>query len=98
MDEYEIICVNDGSTDDSLEIINEYQAKYRCIKLLNQENQGRIAAKNAGIRVATGKYLWIINSDDYVSTSCAKFIVNTMDKEAIDVLTIHLKVVCPILS
>ena len=50
--DYEIICVNDGSTDHSLQIIQKYASKYDNIKIINQKNGGEGAARNAGLRIA----------------------------------------------
>lgn len=60
----EIIIINDGSTDLSLNIINEFLAKDKRITLINQENQGLSAARNAGILCANGEYIAFLDSDD----------------------------------
>ena len=63
----EIICVNDSSTDDSLEILKEYAAKDERIKLINFiENKGAAAARNAGIDIARGEYIGFVDCDDYI--------------------------------
>ena len=64
----EIICINDGSTDNSPKILEEFAQKDNRIKIINQENQGMSCARNAGLAVATGEYISFIDSDDYVST------------------------------
>ena len=64
----EIICVNDGSTDNSPMILEEFAQKDSRIKIINQENQGLSAARNTGLDVATGEYVSFIDSDDYIST------------------------------
>jgi len=61
----EIICVNDGSTDNSLNILKEYQRKDDRIKIINQENHGAGVARNQGLKVAKGKYLSILDADDF---------------------------------
>lgn len=63
----EIICVNDGSTDNSLEILQEYAQLDNRIKIVNQENQGLGAARNSGMQVATSDYIGFIDSDDWVA-------------------------------
>jgi len=60
----EIICVDDGSTDGSLAILNEYAAKDNRIKIITQKNKNAGAARNAGLGIATGKYLSFLDSDD----------------------------------
>ena len=62
----EIICVNDGSTDNSLKILQDNAIKDDRIKIINQENKKQGAARNAGMQVATGEYIGFVDSDDYV--------------------------------
>lgn len=62
----EIICVNDGSSDNSGAILAEYAEKDSRIKIINQNNLGAGAARNAGLRAASGKYLSFIDSDDFL--------------------------------
>jgi len=65
--EIEIICVNDCSPDNCLEIINEYIEKDKRVKLVNHEvNKGLTAARNSGVEAATGEYLRHLDSDDYI--------------------------------
>ena len=66
-DTIEVIVVNDGSTDNSLDIINSFQNQYPKLKVVSQINRGLSAARNAGMRIATGKYLWFVDGDDYIS-------------------------------
>lgn len=61
----EIICVDDGSKDNSLDILNEYAMKDNRIKVVSQANQGAGPARNAGVELATGKYLSILDADDF---------------------------------
>ena len=63
--EIEIICVDDGSTDKSYEILQEYEKKDNRIKLLQQKNAGAGIARNKGMKIAQGKYLAIVDSDDF---------------------------------
>lgn len=62
----EIICVDDGSTDGSLKILEEYSSKDSRIKIINQQNQGVSAARNVGIDNATGDYVSFVDPDDWV--------------------------------
>lgn len=74
-EDLEIICINDGSKDDSLKVLEEYELKDSRIKVINQKNQGQSAARNRGIEKATGEYISFIDADDWVSLSLyAKFV------------------------
>ena len=66
--EYEIIVVNDGSTDNSEEVFLEYRKEHpgMNLTLLSQANAGLSAARNAGTRQAQGEYVWWVDSDDFV--------------------------------
>src|SRR5690606_32559716 len=64
---FEIILVNDGSTDNSLEIGKKLKTKYGNINLIDKPNGGASSARNEGIRKATGKYILFIDSDDYLT-------------------------------
>ena len=64
--DFEAICINDGSTDNSLEILKQFQNKDPRIKIIDQENQGVSAARNAGLELATGKYVGFVDSDDTI--------------------------------
>ncbi len=66
--EMEIIIVNDGSVDKSAEIIESYQNKYSYIKTINQSNQKLGAARNAGLKIAEGEYIYFLDADDYIDS------------------------------
>uniref|UniRef100_UPI0030DB473E glycosyltransferase family 2 protein n=1 Tax=uncultured Imperialibacter sp. TaxID=1672639 RepID=UPI0030DB473E len=65
--DYEIIVVNDGSPDNSKEVVERLQRELSNIILINQENQGVSMARNAGIDRASGEYLVVVDPDDYVA-------------------------------
>ena len=66
LQDIEIICVDDGSSDSSLEILRQYEAKDSRVKVLTQSNQKQGAARNNGISIAKGEYLGFIDSDDWI--------------------------------
>lgn len=65
----EIICVNDGSSDNSLEILNDYAKKDKRIIVINKKNEGSGIARNTGIRIANGEYIYFIDSDDWLENN-----------------------------
>ena len=65
LNDIELICVNDGSTDNSLNILESYNDKR--IKLINQKNQGLGAARNKGLKNSNGEFIFFIDSDDYIA-------------------------------
>lgn len=64
--DYEILCVNDGSTDRSGEILDAYQGKDSRIRVIHKENGGVVTARNAGLNQARGAYVWFVDADDLV--------------------------------
>lgn len=84
--EMEIICVNDGSPDNSADMAREIGKKHPCIIVLDQENQGPSGARNNGMRHATGKYLCFVDPDDYVEPNVYGRLVKQMEDENLDVL------------
>lgn len=76
---YEIICVNDGSPDNCLEIIKTLQKEYSNIILIDQKNQGVSVARNNGIKVAKGDYLMFVDPDDAIEKNCLKDLIDYAD-------------------
>ncbi len=64
--DFEVICVNDGSTDRSREILSEWDEKFPQIRVIDRKNGGLSAARNTGLQAATGDYVVFIDSDDWV--------------------------------
>ena len=67
MREIEVVCVNDGSTDRSLEILHDYQARHDNMVVITQQNAGSGRARNVGIDAARGKYLMFVDPDDLLA-------------------------------
>lgn len=83
--EFEIICINDGSTDNSLQILEHHARKDGRIKIINQANQGLGAARNVGIKAASGEYLLFVDSDDWIRTDALEILDKHINKQDIDV-------------
>ena len=79
--DFEIICVNDGSCDNSLNILEHYQKFDKRIKIINQENGGLSNARNNALKIANGKYITFVDSDDWVSPIMLEDMVNIAEKE-----------------
>ena len=73
----EIICVNDGSTDNCGEILNKYSQRDSRIIIVKQENQGLSSARNTGMRYVSGKYIMFVDSDDWIETETCETAFNT---------------------
>ena len=81
----EIILVNDGSTDLSLDICNSYASKHKNIKVLNIENSGASAARNAGINTATGDYIGFADADDVLDCDMLEYLVRGAEMHSADI-------------
>ncbi|MBO6271633.1 glycosyltransferase [bacterium] len=86
LEDIEIICVNDGSTDNSLEILQEYKNKDSRIKIINQENRGQGVARNIALENITGDYIGFVDPDDYISPNMYKTLYETAIKHNCDIV------------
>lgn len=68
----EFICVNDGSTDNSLEILREYEGKDKRFIIIDKKNGGVSSARNEGLKIATGKWIMFLDPDDYLSENACE--------------------------
>ena len=86
LDDIEIICVNDGSTDNSIEILQEYCAKDSRIKVINKENSGYGISMNMGIESACGEYIGIVESDDFAESNMFEDLYNLAKEKNADIV------------
>lgn len=85
---YEILVINDGSPDGSLAIAEHIASHYDNIKIVSQENAGLSAARNKGLSLAKGKYVWFVDSDDRIEENCLKYVVDECHIRGLDLLAL----------
>lgn len=78
--DWELIIIDDGSTDDSATIAYKYSQKNKRIKIIRQENAGVISARNNGIRSARGKYIYPLDADDKIAPNCLDLLYKTISE------------------
>lgn len=91
--EYEIVCVDDGSPDQSRDLAASYSAAHSNVKVVSQPNQGTAGARNTGMRHAVGKYLCFVDPDDYVEKNVYGGLVRQMEEENLDMLRFNYRIV-----
>ena len=84
-DNCEVILVNDGSTDNSGKICDEYALNYAFINVIHKENGGLSSARNAGLKCAKGEYIAFIDSDDRIASNSVKQILKQINENGFDV-------------
>ncbi len=86
LSDYEIIVVNDGTPDNSMSIVEHIAKEHKNIRVISQENQGLSAARNAGLTVAEGEYIWYVDSDDWIAIGALSTIFSIIAEEKPDVI------------
>lgn len=82
----EIICVNDSSTDNSLEILEKFSNNDERIKIISHENKGLSATRNVGIKNASGEYIFFLDSDDYIDAKILEYLVINAQETKADII------------
>lgn len=85
--EIEIICVNDGSTDNSLDILKEYAEKDNRFTIISHKNQGLSCARNNALEISNGEYIVFLDSDDYLRDDALDIIYDNMKSKNLDMLS-----------
>lgn len=91
----EILLINDGSTDDSLQLIKQYESKYDCIKVVDKKNGGVSSARNVGLNVAKGDYVIFVDSDDFIDDGLLERCEKILQRKSTDAVIFSYKYVYP---
>lgn len=94
--DFECICVNDGSTDNSLSVLQEYANKDSRIKIINQTNSGASIARNKALKQSTGQYIALVDSDDFISKDYLEKLLAVSEKENSDIVYCRHKMYYPL--
>lgn len=92
LDEIEILIINDGSSDNSLNIINELIKKDKRVIVVDKNNEGLTKTRNLGLKLAKGKYILFVDADDYIEKSMLEDMYKKIEKDNLDLLTSDIKI------
>ena len=95
LNDIEIILVDDGSTDNSKQILTSYQKKYSNIKVISKENGGMSDARNVGLGYATGEYISFVDSDDYIEKNMLEKLYQKATEKNYDIVFCDINIVYP---
>lgn len=88
----EIICINDGSNDKSSKILNIFKNKDKRIKIVNQKHRGVAAARNVGLKIAVGEYIFFVDSDDTIEKNTITYVYNQLEYYKADIAIFGIKI------
>jgi glycosyltransferase involved in cell wall biosynthesis len=84
--DFELIIIDDGSTDNSGMIADHYASTHSCVKVIHQANSGVSAARQVGLTAARGKYVTFVDPDDWVEPDMLQCLVGKAEQEDVDIL------------
>jgi len=85
----EILLIDDGSTDNTLNIIKKYEKKDKRINVIDKKNEGVSKTKNLGIKKATSEFIMFVDSDDYINLDTIEKLINLQKKDKLDIVKFH---------
>lgn len=85
-EDYEIILVDDGSTDDTPSVCDTLAAEHRRIRVIHKENGGLASARNTGMDAAQGRYIWFVDPDDWIENGALSLLHQVCERDAADVV------------
>ena len=84
--DFEVICIDDGSTDESSSILSEYASRYKNITVVQQKNMGQGPTRNRGVSLAVGKYIKFVDADDYLHLDALQILYETAERTKADII------------
>lgn len=89
--DFEVVVVNDGTKDNSMEVAGEFAASHANMKILHRENGGLSAARNTGLEHAQGHYVWFVDSDDFIEPDSVRPLLEYAETNQLDVMCFNLQ-------